>query len=115
METQHSKGGRWADERQAVIGYKFLSHLEVFVARITRKELKSDKFAQDVGLTVTFFEEHQKDVVRYGAIAAAVVLRIVAYRLSQRHQRGAGGEARPRAIQIQESPGAKAGDPHSFP
>ena len=85
------------------------------MARITRKELKSDKFAQEVGLTVTFFEEHQKDVVRYGAIAAAVVLLIVGYTVYQRHQRVAREEALTLAIQIQESPVAQAGDPHSFP
>jgi predicted negative regulator of RcsB-dependent stress response len=85
------------------------------VARITRKELKSDKFAQEVGLTVTFFEEHQKDVVRYGAIAAAVVLLILGYTVYARHQRVAREEALTQAIAIQESPVAQPGNPQSFP
>lgn len=85
------------------------------MARITRKELKSDKFAQEVGLTVDFFEEHQKDVVRYGAIAVAAVLLIVGYTVYSRHQRVAREEALTQAIAIQESPVAQAGDPHSFP
>ena len=85
------------------------------MARITRKELKSDKFAQEVGLTVTFFEEHQKDVVRYGAIAVAVVLLIVGFSVYSRHQRTAREEALTLAIALQESTVAQAGDPHSFP
>ena len=37
------------------------------MARITRKDLKTDKFALEVGHTVDFFEEHRREVVRYGA------------------------------------------------
>ena len=46
------------------------------MARITRKELKTDKFALEVGHTVDFFEEHHTEIVRYGA-AALVVIAIV--------------------------------------
>ncbi|HSW49252.1 MAG TPA: tetratricopeptide repeat protein [Bryobacteraceae bacterium] len=42
--------------------------------RITRKELKKDKFAQEVGHTVEFLGAHRKQFVRYGAIAAAVIV-----------------------------------------
>jgi len=85
------------------------------VARITRKELKSDKFAQEVGLTVTFFEEHRKDVVRYGAVAVAAVLLVVGYTVYSRHQRVAREEALTQAIAIQEASVAQPTDPHSFP
>ena len=78
------------------------------MARITRKELKSDKFAQEVGLTVTFFEEHQKDVVRYGGIGVAVALLIIGFFIYQGHQRGARQEDMAQAIQIQETPVATA-------
>jgi predicted negative regulator of RcsB-dependent stress response len=74
------------------------------VARITRKELKSDKFAQEVGLTVTFFEEHQKDVVRYGGIGIAVVLLIGGFVIYQRHEHAALQQTLSQAIRIQESP-----------
>jgi predicted negative regulator of RcsB-dependent stress response len=74
------------------------------VARITRKELKSDKFAQEVGLTVTFFEEHQKDVVRYGGIGVAAILLIGGFFLYQTHQHAARQEALGQAIRIQETP-----------
>jgi predicted negative regulator of RcsB-dependent stress response len=74
------------------------------VARITRKELKSDKFAQEVGLTVTFFEEHRKDVVRYGAIGGALALLIVGYLIYQRHEHTARQQELADAIKVQETP-----------
>jgi predicted negative regulator of RcsB-dependent stress response len=74
------------------------------VARITRKELKSDKFALEVEHTVTFFEEHQQEIVKYGAIALGVVVLIVGYVMYSRHQHSVREEALARAIQIQEAP-----------
>ena len=74
------------------------------MARITRKELKSDKFAQEVGLTVTFFEEHQKDVVRYGGIGVAVVLLVGGFFVYQRHERATRQEDLALAIRVQETP-----------
>lgn len=74
------------------------------MARITRKELKTDKFALEVGQTVSFFEEHQKEVVRYGGVAVAVIALVFGYIVYQRHQSAAREEALYRAIQVQESP-----------
>jgi predicted negative regulator of RcsB-dependent stress response len=74
------------------------------VARITRKELKSDKFALEVEHTVDFFELHQKELIRYGAIAVAVVLLIVGYSWYSRHVHAQREEALARAIQVQEAP-----------
>ncbi|HEY2018161.1 MAG TPA: tetratricopeptide repeat protein [Bryobacteraceae bacterium] len=74
------------------------------MARITRKELKSDKFALEVEHTVTFFEEHQKDVIRYGAIAVGVALLIVGYTIYSRHEHALREEALAKAIQVQEAP-----------
>jgi hypothetical protein len=74
------------------------------VARITRKELKTDKFALEVEHTVTFFEEHQKLIIRYGAVALAVVVLIVAYSMYARRQHSKRQEFLFRAIQIQEAP-----------
>jgi predicted negative regulator of RcsB-dependent stress response len=86
------------------------------VARITRKELKSDKFAQEVGLTVTFFEEHQKEIVRYGAIVAAAGLLFAGYLYYQRKQHGVREEALTKAIQVQEAAvGPSANGGPSFP
>jgi len=74
------------------------------VARITRKELKTDKFALEVEHTVTFFDEHRRELVRYGAAAIGVVLLIVGYGVYSRHQHAAREAALVKAIQVQESP-----------
>lgn len=42
--------------------------------RQTRHELKTDKFVEEVSQTVEFIEEHKSQVVKYGGIAAAVVV-----------------------------------------
>jgi hypothetical protein len=44
------------------------------VNRITRKEMKSDKFAQEVRHTFQFLSTHPDEVKRYGAIAAVVLV-----------------------------------------
>ena len=74
------------------------------MARITRKELKTDKFALEVEHTVTFFEEHQKLILRYGAIALAVIVLIAGYAMYARRQHSKRQEVLFRAIQIQEAP-----------
>jgi predicted negative regulator of RcsB-dependent stress response len=74
------------------------------VARLTRKEMKTDRFALEVGQTVTFFEEHKEKISRYGGIALVVVALIVAYSVYSRHQQSAREEALSKAIQIQEAP-----------
>ena len=86
------------------------------MARITRKELKSDKFALEVEHTVTFFEEHKKEIIRYGAIALGVAVLLVGYSTYARHQHGARQEALYRAITAQEAPvGSSATGGLSFP
>jgi predicted negative regulator of RcsB-dependent stress response len=73
------------------------------VARITRKDLKTDKFALEVEQTVDFFEEHRKDVIRYGSIALVVVLIGVAIFFYRKQQHTARQEALGHAIQVQEA------------
>ena len=86
------------------------------MARITRKQLKSDKFAQEVGLTVTFFEEHKEEITRYGAIIAVVGLLLAGYLYYQRKQHGVREEALAKAIQVQEAPvGPTANGGPGFP
>jgi TolA-binding protein len=74
------------------------------VARITRKELKTDKFALEVEHTVTFFEEHQQKIIRYGGIALAVIALIVIFAIYQRQQHAAREAALAGAIRVQEAP-----------
>jgi len=78
------------------------------VARITRKELKSDKFAQEVGLTVDFFEEHREELVRYGGVAAVLLLLVGGYTLYSRHQHAARQDALYAALQAAEAPVGQA-------
>lgn len=74
------------------------------MARITRKELKTDKFALEVGHTVTFFEDHQKELIRYGAGVVVVILLIIGYSMYSGRQHTTRQDALARAISIQEAP-----------
>jgi predicted negative regulator of RcsB-dependent stress response len=73
------------------------------VARITRKELKTDKFALEVEHGLTFFEEHQKEILRFGGVALAVVALGLGIRFYQGRQHGVREAALSRAIQVQET------------
>ena len=71
------------------------------MSRITRKELKSDRFALEVEHTVTFFEEHREALIRYGAIAMAAIVLVAGYFIYRGHQHTAREEALTAAIRIQ--------------
>jgi predicted negative regulator of RcsB-dependent stress response len=73
------------------------------VSRITRKELKTDKFALEVEHTFTFFGEHQKDFAKYGALAAVVAVLIVGFVYYQRTQHTDREQALSAAIKVQEA------------
>jgi predicted negative regulator of RcsB-dependent stress response len=87
------------------------------VARITRKELKTDKFALEVEHTVTFFEEHQQQLIRYGGIAVAAVALIIGYSIYSGRQHTAREAALSHAIEVQEAPvgGLSANGGLTFP
>jgi hypothetical protein len=87
------------------------------VARITRKELKTDKFALEVGHTVDFFEEHRTEIVRYGAAALAVAAIVVLIFVYRSHQHIVRQEALAKAILVQEAPVGQGspGAPITFP
>ena len=74
------------------------------MARITRKELKTDKFALEVGHTVDFFEEHQTEIIRYGAIALVVAAIVVGILFYRGHQRSVRQEALAHALDVQQAP-----------
>jgi predicted negative regulator of RcsB-dependent stress response len=88
------------------------------VARITRKELKTDRFALEVEHGLTFFEEHQKELIRYGGIAAIAAVLVFAFILYQRHERGIREAALGVAIAIQETgvgPATPGSPTNTFP
>jgi predicted negative regulator of RcsB-dependent stress response len=73
------------------------------VARITRKELKTDKFALEVEQTFTFFEEHRQDLFRYGGAALVVIVLGAGLWLYRGNQHTAREAALGRALQVQEA------------
>ena len=68
--------------------------------RYTRKNLKSDKFAQEVTHTFEFVSEHRSDVIRYGSIGAAVILVGLGIFFYMRHQENVREEALAQALRI---------------
>ncbi len=85
--------------------------------RITRKDLRTDKFAVAVEHNVEFVNEHRAQVIRYSAIGVAVIALIVAIYYYRAHQHDVREEQLAEAIQIQETnvqPGVAPG-PMSFP
>jgi predicted negative regulator of RcsB-dependent stress response len=80
------------------------------VSRITRKELKSDKFALEVGHGISFFEHHKSEAVKYGAIAIGVIVLTVGYTIYQRGQHNTRQQALAAAIRVQEAPVGQSGN-----
>lgn len=68
--------------------------------RKTRKNLKSDKFAQEVTTIWDWIAEHKSEVIRYGSIGAAVVLIGVGIFYYQRHQTNVREDALAAALRI---------------
>ncbi|HTP87104.1 MAG TPA: tetratricopeptide repeat protein [Bryobacteraceae bacterium] len=66
--------------------------------------MKQDKFALEVEHTFTFFEEHQKDITRYGAVVVVVVVLIAGYVMYSRKQHSEREQALAAAIRVQEAP-----------
>jgi predicted negative regulator of RcsB-dependent stress response len=80
------------------------------VSRITRKELKTDKFALEVEHGLTFFEEHRNEIGKYAGIAAAVIVLVFGYTLYSRREHSAREEVLAQAIRVQEAPVGVSGN-----
>lgn len=74
------------------------------MARITRKDLKTDKFALEVEHTVDYVGEHRQQFLRYGAVVLVVVLIGFGFYLYRKHQHSLRQEELAQAMQIQEAP-----------
>jgi predicted negative regulator of RcsB-dependent stress response len=87
------------------------------VARITRKELKTDKFALEVEHTAEFFDTHRTEIYRYGAAGLVVLVLIFGYLWYSRSQQAVREQALSKAIQVQEAPvgGVSANGGLTFP
>jgi predicted negative regulator of RcsB-dependent stress response len=73
------------------------------VDRLTRKELKSDRFALEVQHSVEYVSGHRQQLVRWGGIAIAVVVVVVAVFAFLRYQRSVRQAALHDAMQIQNA------------
>ncbi len=71
--------------------------------RQTRKQLKTDNFAKDLGLTFSFLSEHRAETIRYGLIATAIVLLGFGYYFYSRHQAAVREEALTAAMKVDEA------------
>lgn len=79
--------------------------------RQTRKDLKTDKFAEDVFDIFEWVSVHKAEVARYGAILLAVVLIIVGVVYYNRTQATAREEALAKALRIDDATTAEAVQP----
>lgn len=79
--------------------------------RITRKELKTDKFALEVEQAVEFFNQHKQQITRYGTIALVLILLVLAGGWYSRRQRAVRQQALNEALQIYNAPVGQTGNP----
>jgi predicted negative regulator of RcsB-dependent stress response len=80
------------------------------VSRITRKELKTDQFALEVGHGISFFEHHKSEAAKYCAIVIGVFVLIAGYTFYQRGQHNTRQQALAAAIRVQEAPVGQSGN-----
>jgi predicted negative regulator of RcsB-dependent stress response len=73
------------------------------VDKITRHDLKTDKFAQEVGHTVEFLSLHRRQAFRYGAIAAVVLAVAIGGYFYLKYQKGVRQRELRAAVEIYES------------
>jgi predicted negative regulator of RcsB-dependent stress response len=73
------------------------------VDKLTRKELKSDKFVLEFEHSVEYVSRHRQQLIRWGILAAGVVVIAVAVYYYRSYQHDAREEALQSAMQIQNS------------
>jgi predicted negative regulator of RcsB-dependent stress response len=73
------------------------------VDRLTRKELKTDKFALEVGHTVDWAAEHRKQLVLYGSVVAALIVVAVAVYAFLQYRNGVREQALRAALRLQDA------------
>jgi predicted negative regulator of RcsB-dependent stress response len=73
------------------------------VDKLTRKELKSDKFALEVQHSVQFVSGHREQMLRWGAPALALILIVAAVFYYRNYQHAARQEALHHAMNIQNA------------
>ena len=71
--------------------------------RLTRKELKSDRFALEVQHGLEIFTEHRQQLTRWGTIAGAVALLVIGVVIYRNHEHSVRQEALHAAMQLQNA------------
>jgi len=74
------------------------------VDRLTRRDLKKDKFAQEVGHTVEFLEQHRKQFILYGSAAVALLVILAGLFYYSRRQHVVRQEALRAAMDTMDAP-----------
>ena len=82
--------------------------------RQTRKDLKTDKFAEDVFDVFGWASAHKTEVVRYGAALVALVLIVVGVTYYNRSQATAREEALSKALRVEDATTGSAIEPTSM-
>jgi hypothetical protein len=89
------------------------------VAGLTRKELKTDRFAQEVGHTVEYVEAHRRQIIRYALAALALIVIVGGVYLYRQRQHTARQQELGAAMEILEAAivpaGAASGSHVTFP
>ncbi len=71
--------------------------------RLTRKELKSDRFAQEVQHGLTIVSEHRQQLTLWGTVAGVIAILVIAVILYRNYQHTARQEALHAAQQLQNA------------
>lgn len=71
--------------------------------RAHRRELKHDKFVEQVGHSVEYAAEHRSQFVKWGAVALGVLLLLAGWMWYSRYQHGVRQQALREAMRIQEA------------
>lgn len=71
--------------------------------RLTRKELKSDRFALEVQHSIQVVSDHRQQLVRWGTVAAVVAILVIAVVLYRNHEHVVRQEALHNAEQLQNA------------
>ncbi len=82
--------------------------------RLTRKELKTDRFQVETRHVFDYLSEHRTQATRYGIVAAVVLVVVLGFYLFTRHQRNARQQVLHAALRIYQTP-IGSGEPGSFP
>ena len=82
--------------------------------RQTRKDLKTDKFAEDVFDVFGWASAHKAEVVRYGAALIALVLIVVGVMYYNRSQTAAREEALSKALRVEDATTGSTIEPTSM-